>query len=81
MTYSPDAPEITGYFWHRDTPETTREARAHRSVDRKERIVKIIKDQGTNALIVFDPDFPLETKAAWNFGGEFAGPIKPPEAA
>lgn len=79
MNYTPDPPEVLGYYWHRDTPETTRQARLTRTVERPERIVKVCRDQGTNTMIVFDPDYPLETKSSWEFGGEWAGPLKPPE--
>jgi hypothetical protein len=52
--YSPDAPEVIGYYWHRDGSTAARSINCPRQQDRNERIVKVIKDQGTNALIIFD---------------------------
>ena len=74
MKYLPDLPEVLGYFWHRDVKHPL--GRTMRS----ERIVKIVKDQGTNAEIVFDPDMPLETISLYAYGGEWAGPIPKPDA-
>ena len=67
MMWDFDAPEVLGYYWHRDTKNNI-----------KERIVEIVRDQGTNAIIVFDPRKPLETKSAYTYGGEWAGPLEVP---
>lgn len=68
MNWTPDPPEVLGYYWHKDPKK-----------DRPVRIVEIIRDQGTAAIIVFDPKKPLETISAYAYGGEWIGPLEKPE--